>query len=62
MVTILMLSAELATPGLIKIKIFYVVMLPKLGNSGISVRETIVTSILEGFSQDFWGVPLVQIQ
>ena len=53
MVTILMLSAKLATPGLIKIKIFYVVMLPKLGNSGISVRETIVTSILEGFSQDF---------
>ena len=51
MVTILMLSAKLATPGLIKIKIFYVVMLPKLGN--ISVRETIVTSILEGFSQDF---------
>ena len=68
-----MMSAKMATPGLLKIKIFWkygydviisvhdvnnkilsrdsnydinVVMWPKLGNSSISVREVIITSIL----------------
>ena len=72
MVTILMMSAEMATPDLLKIKVFWkkgydvilsvhdvtnkilspnsnynvnVVMWPKFGNSGISVREIIITSI-----------------
>ena len=69
----LMMSAKMATPGLLKIKIFWktaydiiisahdvtntilprdsnyivsVVVWPKLGNSSISVREVIITSIL----------------
>ena len=73
MVTILMMSAKLATPGLLKIKIFQnkgydviipnhdvtnkillrdsnyivdVVMWPKFGNSSISMREVVTTSIL----------------
>ena len=73
MVTILMMSAKMATSGLLKTKIFWkkgydviisahdviipilsrdsnynvnVVMWPKFGNSGISVREVIITSIL----------------
>ena len=68
-----MMSAKMATQGLLKIKIFWkygygviisvhdvnnkilsrdsnydinVVMWPKLGNSSISVREVIITSIL----------------
>ena len=72
MVTILMMSAKMATPGLLKIKVFWnkgydviisvhdvtnkilsrdsnynvnVVMWPKFGNSSISVREVIITSI-----------------
>ena len=64
------MSAKLATPGLLKIKIFrdkgydviildygvsneilsrnstYVIMWPKFGNSSISIREVIITSIL----------------
>ena len=73
MVTILMMSAKIATPGLLKVKVFWnngydaiisvhdvtnkilsrdsnydenVVMWPKFGNSSISVREVIITSIL----------------
>ena len=73
MVTILMMSAKLATLGLLKVKLFWnnsydvifseyddtkeillresncivgVVMWPKFGNSSISMREVIVTSIL----------------
>ena len=73
MVTILIMSAKLAAPGPLKIKIFQskdyniiitgydvtskilsrdsnyivqVVMWPKFGNSRISVREVIITSIL----------------
>ena len=73
MVTILMMSAKMATPGLLKIKVFWnkgydviisvhdvtnkilsrdsnyiidVVMWPKFGNSSISMREVIITSIL----------------
>ena len=40
-------------------------MWPKFGNSNISVREVIITSILSGFDQKnhfSWGVVLVQIQ
>ena len=78
MVTILMMSAKMATPGLLKIGVFWkkgydviisvhdvtnkilsrdsnyivdVVMWPKFGNSSISVREVIITSILKGFDQ-----------
>ena len=73
MVTILMMSAKMATPGLLKITVFWnkgydviisvddvtnkilsrdsnyivdVVMWPKFGNSNISMREVIITSIL----------------
>ena len=73
MVTILIMSTKLATPGLLKIMIFRnkgydvkirdydvnnkivsrysndivdVVMWPKFGNSSISMREVIITSIL----------------
>ena len=73
MVTISMMSAKMATPGLLKIKVFWnigydviiyvhdvtnkilsrdsnyivdVVMWPKFGNSSISMREVITTSIL----------------
>ena len=73
MVTILMMSAKMATLGLLKIKVFWnkgydvitsvcdvtnkilscdsnyivdVVMWPKFGNSRISMREVIITSIL----------------
>ena len=68
MVTILMMSAKMATVGLIKIKVFWnkgydvvisvhdvaakltqiidVAMWPKFGNSSISMREVIITSIL----------------
>ena len=73
MVTILMMSAKMATLGLLKIKVFWnkgydvitpvcdvtnkilshdsnyivdVVMWPKFGNSTISMREVIITSIL----------------
>ena len=73
MVTILMMSAKMATLGLLKIMVFQnkgyevitsvhyvtnkvlssdsnylvdVVMWPKFGNSGISMREVIITSIL----------------
>ena len=73
MVTIIMVSAKLLTPGLLEIKIFrnkgydviildydvtnkilssdsnYIVdvaMWPKFGNSSISIREVITTSIL----------------
>ena len=73
MVTILMMPAKMATPGLLKIKVFWnkgynviisaydvtnkmlsrdssyiadVVMWPKFGNSSLSMREVIITSIL----------------
>ena len=73
LVIILMMSAKMATPGLLKITVFWnkgydviisvddvtnkilsrdsnyivdVVMWPKFGNSSISVREVIITSIL----------------
>ena len=73
MVIILMISAKIVTPGLLKITVFWnkgydviisvhdvtnkilsrdsnynvnVVMWPKFGNSSISVREVIITSIL----------------
>ena len=73
MVTILMMPAKMATPGLRKIKVFWkkgydviisvndvtnktlsrdsnyivdVVMWPKFGNSSVSMREVIITSIL----------------
>ena len=42
-----------------------VFMWPKFGNSSISMREVITTSILEGFDQKnrfFWEVVLVQVQ
>ena len=78
MVTILMMSAKMATPGLLKIKVFWnkgydviisvhdvtnkilsrdsnynvnVVMWPNFGNSSISVREVIITSILWEFDK-----------
>ena len=41
-----------------------VFMWPKFGNSSISMREVITTSILQGFDQKnrfFWGVVLVQV-
>ena len=73
MVTILMMSTKITTPGLLKIRVFWnngydviisvhdvtnkilsrdsnyivdVVMWPKFGNSSISMREVIITSIL----------------
>ena len=73
-----MMSAKMATPGLLKTKIFWkktydviisahdvtntilshysnyevnVVMWPKFGNSSVSVREVIITSVLQGFDQ-----------
>ena len=73
MVTILMMSAKITTPGLLKIRVFWnkgydviifvhdvtnkflsrdsnyiidVVMWPKFGNSSISMKEVIITSIL----------------
>ena len=73
MIAILVRSAKLATPGLIKIKVFWnkdydviifvhdvtnkilsrdsdcimnLVMWPKFGNSNISMREVIITSVL----------------
>ena len=73
MVTILMMSAKMVTPDLLKTKVFWkkgydviisvhhvtkkilsrdsnyiidVVMWPKFGNSSISMREVIITSIL----------------
>ena len=73
MVTILMMSAKITTPGLLKIRVFWndgydviisvhdvtnkilsrdsnyivdVVMWPKFGNSSISMREVIITSIV----------------
>ena len=42
-----------------------VVMWSKSGNSSISMREIIITSILKKFDQKnrfFWGVVLVQVQ
>ena len=42
-----------------------VVIGSKFGNYSISLREVIITSILEGFDQKkqfFWGVFLVQVQ
>ena len=45
--------------------IVHVVMWPKFGNSSISMREVIITSILSGLDQKkqvFWGVVLVQVQ
>ena len=84
MVIILMMSAKMATPGLLKRTVFWnegydvkipahdvtnkmlsrdliyvvdVVMWPKFGNSSISVREVIITSM-----PFFWQVVLVQIQ
>ena len=92
MVTILMMSAKMATPGLLKITVFWnkvhdviipvddvtnkilsrdsnyivdVVMWPKFGNTSISMREVIITSILSGFDQKncfIGGVALVQVQ
>ena len=86
------MSAKMATPGFLKIKVFWkkgydiiisvhhvnkkilsrdsiynvnAVMWPKFGNSSISVREVIITSILQGFDETdrfFWGVVLVQVQ
>ena len=73
MVIILMMSAKMATPGLLKINVFWnkgydviilvhyvtskvlssdinyvvdMVMWPKFGNSSISMREVIITSML----------------
>ena len=40
-------------------------MWPKFGNSSISLRELITTSILSGFDQKnrfFWGMVLVHVQ
>ena len=72
------MSAKMATPGLLKIKVFWnkgydviisvhdvtnkilsrdsnyiidVVMWPKFGNSSISMKAAIITSILLGFDQ-----------
>ena len=42
-----------------------VVKWTKFGNSTISMREVIITSILDGFDQKkqfFWGVVLVHVQ
>ena len=91
MVTILMMSAKMATLGFLKIKVFWnkgydviisihdatnkilsrdsnyivdVVMWPKFGNSSTSMREVIITSILQRFDQKshfFWGVVLVKV-
>ena len=47
------------------IYIVNLVMEPKFSNSSTSVREVIITSILEGFDQKnhfFCGVVLVQVQ
>ena len=92
MFAILMMSAKLATLGLLKKKVFLnecydvtiyfddvtnkilsrdsnyfvdVVMWLRFGNSSISIREVIITSILLGLDQKkqfFWGVLLVQVQ
>ena len=92
MVAISMMSAKLATPSLLKMKVFWnksyyvlvsvhvvtnkillrdsnylvdVVMWPKFGNSGTSIKEAIIVSILSGLFQKnhfFWGVVLVQVQ
>ena len=86
-----MMSAKMATLGLLKIKVFWnkgydviifvhdvtnkilsrdsnyivdVVMWPKFGNSSISMKEIIITSILWRFDQKkqfFWGAVLVQV-
>ena len=84
------MSGKMATPGLLKIKIFWkkafdgiisahditktilspdsndnvnLVIWPNFGNSSISVREFIITLILQGFENCFsWGVVLVQVQ
>ena len=42
-----------------------VVIWPKFSNSSTSMREVIITSILQGFDQKnhfFWGVVLIQVQ
>ena len=42
-----------------------VAMWPKFGNYSISMREVIITSILQGFDQKnhlLWGVVLIQVQ
>ena len=42
-----------------------VVMWRKFGNSSVSMKEVIITSILKGFDQKkqgFWGVLLVEVQ
>ena len=42
-----------------------VVMWPKFGNYGISMKELIITSIVEGFDRKkpfFWRMVLVQVQ
>ena len=42
-----------------------VVICPKFGNCGISMRKVLITSILQGFDQKnrfFWKVSLVQVQ
>ena len=42
-----------------------VAMWPKFGNSTISMKEVIISSILYGFdlkNQFFWGVLIVQVQ
>ena len=78
MVKILMMSTKVATPGFLKIKVFWnkgyyviyyvydvnnkilshdsnyimdVVMWSRFGNSGICIREVIITSVLQGFDQ-----------
>ena len=78
MATTLMISANMVTLGLLKIKVFWnkgydviisvhylankilsrdlnyivdAVMRPKFGNSSISMREVIITSILRGVDQ-----------
>ena len=86
-----MMSAKLATPGILEINAFWkkvldvvisihdvtnrillrnsnyivdVVIWPKLGNCGISMREVIIISILQGLDQKdwfFWRVLLVQV-
>ena len=62
------ISVDDVTDKILSCDLNYIVdlfMWPKFGNSSISVREVITTSILQGFEQKscfFWRAVLVQVQ
>ena len=76
MFTFLIISAKIATLGLLKLKVFWnkgydvmilsmtsptkfshvtqIILWPKFGNCSISMREVIVTPILQGFDYPYF--------